>query len=647
LPRILIKPWIGALGLFLFLFGASLFFFRGTLEVSDEQFMALTTQTIAEDLSLTFDRELYGKQHSNYGIGTSLTGAPFYLLEKLLASTFIMEDVEATLIPLANTALLGLIGVLLGSLMSGQRRWGYLALIILASPLFSLSVRFYSEFLSTAGLAGLAAALFHGVEPGGARREKLLITGAFLAALAAMLARVAMLPFLGIVLFWGWRLGARKPVIAAGLTGVVAGVAETLLQNWTLRGSLFATGYEGQTFTTPLLTGLYGLLAAPERGILIFFPAAAVVLAGWKHLGGRMRAVLALACGLTLFSLVFHGRFWTWHGGWTTGPRFLLPSLAFFIPPVTELFAKRQSVSPGLRLALILALIWSALLSFIYVRYSAFLWWNQLWGFHQIENQWLFFPQMSLWQTWFDGVPLPTAQPDFPLSFRMVVLGTSLALVVVSLYPLMLPFRGFLGTDPKLSFLQRLDQIDKMFLAGLLILAGFFGIHHLAGPRGWQASGLDELPRGEKSHLLVEEPGIYEGWLDYPLRGTLRLAFKANALYQIYFDERLIAEQLEPMGQHIDRREIEVTPGYHKIRVRILPRNPETPPLFQMYWTWGGEGRYLAPAGGEYVHPQPLSPFERFFTLIWRRKFLLLALALALLLLYQSLPARPSGESAA
>src|SRR5262249_15301195 len=60
-------------------------------------------------------------------------------------------------------------------------------------------------------------------------------------------------------------------VVAVGL---VLGLVITGFVSWARYGSPFNTGYDGEGWTTPLLTGLAGSLVSPGRGIFWEFPGA-------------------------------------------------------------------------------------------------------------------------------------------------------------------------------------------------------------------------------------------------------------------------------------------------------------------------------------------------------------------------------------
>ncbi len=84
--------------------------------------------------------------------------------------------------------------------------------------------------------------------------------------------------------------------------------------------------------------GLAGLLASPNRGLVIFIPW--IVFSFWGAVRLWMEKTYDWGRYLVLgvvAMLIGHARFWGWWGGWCYGPRYLtdlLPFFAFFFIPV-------------------------------------------------------------------------------------------------------------------------------------------------------------------------------------------------------------------------------------------------------------------------------------------------------------------------
>jgi len=125
--------------------------------------------------------------------------------------------------------------------------------------------------------------------------------------------------------FWGyWR-----PVVAVALPVVGAGLL-SLWWNWVRFGDVWDTGYvETERFSGDWLFGLYGLTVGPARGVLWYNPALWLALPGafwfWRH---QRRLLLPL---LALVALYFgiYAKWYMWHGGYSWGPRFVVPTVPF------------------------------------------------------------------------------------------------------------------------------------------------------------------------------------------------------------------------------------------------------------------------------------------------------------------------------
>ncbi|MCB2154234.1 hypothetical protein KQI84_05060 [bacterium] len=620
-------------GLFALLLVAGLLVFAGQLGSSDELLMAMTTRSIVFDLSLRFP-ETYGQTFTGYGLGMPLAGIPAFLLEFLIRKAGLLSTTDVSLLPLTNVVLFALTGVLAAGIVrrlypDKQKCLSTcIAISFIASPLLPASQTFYSEVPSAFGLVGMAWALLQPADSGPWRKW---IAPVFFPAVA-MLARVAMLPSLLLVLAWGWvACPDKKRLVLAG-AGIAIGIAGRLAQNAVLRGSPFDQGYSGQEFVTPLFTGIHGLILSPERGLLLFYPVLLWALFPFRSSNSATRAFERLAIAVLLFAVVFHASFWTWHGGWTSGPRFLLPSVALGTPLVAILLSRIAEFRPRLRLLLVLVAGWGLLAAILYSAFSAIDVWNEMWGFHQVESRWLFEPQLSLWHHWTSLAAAGEFQPVWLRAF-MGILPDG--------YPSFLPLR-FISVATILLAICALLWVRRRFPAtnrwalatgGVVLLLG--GAIALSGPRGWQTADSPDAPERFPVMRLdgPAQGGEFVTYVNLRPHGKYTLAVKSNGLYDVQLDDETLLQQTTPGPQHMRVAPVEIDEsGLRELRVAVSPQ-PGEPLLFRMYWTWPGEGRVLDPLGGRYTQPRTFSGLESFAYSIARRAHLLFAAWLALVLL--------------
>ena len=142
----------------------------------------------------------------------------------------------------------------------------------------------------------------------------------------------------------GWHLGAGLVLFGLGL---LPGLVLTLAYNSLRYGNPFVFGYEGEGFTTPLATGLYGLLVSSGKGIVWFAPPVLLtpfaLIALWRSGKRQRRAeVVAISAQATIV-LVFHALWSSWEGNIAWGPRLILPLVPLLLWPVAALAAGRPA----------------------------------------------------------------------------------------------------------------------------------------------------------------------------------------------------------------------------------------------------------------------------------------------------------------
>lgn len=99
-------------------------------------------------------------------------------------------------------------------------------------------------------------------------------------------------------------------------------------------GAFLQVGYQGETFSTNPLVGLYGLLLSVGRGLVVYAPATISVLLVLGE--GRLREWRSGSLAALLFAgyAMLYATWGSFEGGWCWGPRFLIPFLPLALLPL-------------------------------------------------------------------------------------------------------------------------------------------------------------------------------------------------------------------------------------------------------------------------------------------------------------------------
>jgi len=198
----------------------------------------------------------------------------------------------------------------------------------LCTPLGVYASQFFAEGL-LAGLLTLAV--------WGAAQGKMGIAGLALGlALATRAGMAIYTPALA------WLCLGRQPTWAGGVRfglGLSLGVGLLMWQNSVRSGNPLTFGYGGQGFSTPFWEGAAGFLLSPDKSVFVYAPLLlAAVMSGRRFYARDPRLAQTLAL-MSLSALLFYGAWWAWEGGWSWGPRFLVPLLPLCLLPLGEWLA--------------------------------------------------------------------------------------------------------------------------------------------------------------------------------------------------------------------------------------------------------------------------------------------------------------------
>ncbi len=346
----------------------------GSVMESDGQSMLQMTRSLVERGDVTVSTPRYGeligvhglggRLYSKYGPGQSIAAIPLWLLGRALASlapsslappSFGSElpVMAASTLPAIAVALSAAL-LVLAALELGASLAGGLALALVyavATPALVYATQWFSEPLT--GCALLAAFYLLLRDRRVPTRWGPLVAG--VATACAVATRSEALVLTPALVAYAVLSGERRPSgRRRRLLGLLIPLALTLaalgLYNLARFGSPLETGYSyGDVFayrdTHPahslasFVQGVYGLVLSPGKGLLEYAPVMVLTPFAAVILWARRRAETALLLALIGLQLAGHANLLiSWLGGWSWGPRFLVPVLPFMMLLLVPLF---------------------------------------------------------------------------------------------------------------------------------------------------------------------------------------------------------------------------------------------------------------------------------------------------------------------
>jgi hypothetical protein len=313
-----------AVALFLLLVG------QAQVTVLDGSSMLAVARSLVHDGTLAVPPRLGvaghdGLYYSKYGLLLPLLATvPVALVQPIGAVTGGVDLLEAA----AAASLMPLVcGALAAALFALGRRLGAprpAAALVGAGTVLGTYVLPYGRDFFTEPLVALGLVVM--VERALAGRE--LQAGAALAL--AVLARPQSAAFAPLLLaFLALRAGGLRAA-ARALPPLVVVAIVTVAYNLVRFADALEFGYRPPVdpgFTTPLLEGTAGLLLSPEKSVLLFAPAIVLVPLAAVALWRRQRATVALVLGLFAVTWALAATWHSWQGGWSWGPRLVIPGV--------------------------------------------------------------------------------------------------------------------------------------------------------------------------------------------------------------------------------------------------------------------------------------------------------------------------------
>jgi|GEM_PF-598176 len=286
---------------------------------------------------------------------STLKKYPIYILENINSNV----DARSQLLPKSATVLI------IGDVLCGAIPFVLMLLLSLfaleritsgASPVIIVMLTFYGTFLfSYAGtytghiLAAFLALTAYIL----VKRKEYLFSGVMLGlAVATEYPLGILIPLWIIVIFANEKKISKSLLFIAG---IMPGLLIVLFYNYHLTGSFFQTAYSYEVnqhkqnahdigLYFPKISVLLKLIFSTYRGILYYTPVLLFVL--WyalkygyqniaKNTGDKMEYVKAWLKNYwlitTVLYLLFYSAYYEWDGGWSFGPRYLIPIVVILL----------------------------------------------------------------------------------------------------------------------------------------------------------------------------------------------------------------------------------------------------------------------------------------------------------------------------
>ncbi len=156
----------------------------------------------------------------------------------------------------------------------------------------------------------------------------------------------------------------RRVVAFGAPLGASLGVV--LAYNYARFGSVFDDGHKADratAFTGNFFEGFFGYLVSPARGVVFFAPIVLVSLVGWRLLRRRDAALAWFVLASFLTTILVYAKVEGWQGGFSWGPRFLLPTLPLAVLPAALVFERWRSLATAARTGVAAAVVAGVLLT--------------------------------------------------------------------------------------------------------------------------------------------------------------------------------------------------------------------------------------------------------------------------------------------
>ena len=226
---------------------------------------------------------------------------------------------------------------------------------VLGTIAFPFSYLFFSHQPATFFIFSGFFIVYIALLPSPLTKPIYLLLAGFLVGLGFATEQPTGIILIGILGYLWYRLQDKKRIIWF-LIGIILPVSIVLWYNYACFGNPFTSGYhyeynpEFQSnmskgfmgITYPKWEAFWGSSFSPYRGLFFYSPFLLFAIPGFYYLirDKKLKAEGILFLFIVLGFFYFNSSYYAWYGGWSIGPRHMIPMLTFLVIPIYVLLPK-------------------------------------------------------------------------------------------------------------------------------------------------------------------------------------------------------------------------------------------------------------------------------------------------------------------
>ncbi|MFA6357383.1 MAG: hypothetical protein WCY09_01760 [Candidatus Omnitrophota bacterium] len=350
------------IGLLIFALFSLVYFLsvRGNIEISDTGFSVQTAKSIVTKHSLSiqecrggysYKSEKDAKCYSKFGLGLALIFTPYVLLGKIVATLSSLPEAQTI------NFLISFYNIFFGAgacvvmfyiikFFGGSDRISLNMALLLGLGTFCWRYSIW-DFSEAAQMFFLALSIYCVLR----NSIKSLSWGAFSLCCLLLLKAIYIIyiPIFIIYILTKNRQDAKDTLTRAGmfLLIILAGFSLILLLNYIRFGEFFEFGYglEAREFYfLGIQEHVKKLLYWLDKGVFIYNPLFILGILGYCKLFKLFQKEAIFFLSIITFHLLLTSMWYSWHGDWSWGPRYLVPTAPLWLVPCFLFFNKKGIV---------------------------------------------------------------------------------------------------------------------------------------------------------------------------------------------------------------------------------------------------------------------------------------------------------------